>query len=155
MENIGFREIIKRIVNGWILVLKKISHISHDIISLSKNYLDYIQGESMLNLLRGKKQNDWRKSILFEYYVDDAWPYAGPDQLAVRTNYFKLVDNFIENDIDELYDLKNDPGEMINLINVKKFDKVENELRKELIRLQKKYKYNPDRDWWLRKQTKK
>ncbi len=116
---------------------------------------DYIQGESMLNLLRGKKQNDWRKSILFEYYVDDAWPYAGPDQLAVRTNYFKLVDNFIENDIDELYDLKNDPGEMTNLINVKKFDKVENELRKELIRLQKKYKYNPDRDWWLRKQTKK
>jgi len=116
---------------------------------------DYIQGESMLNLLRGKKQNDWRKSILFEYYVDDAWPYAGPDQLAVRTDLFKLVDNFIENDIDELYDLKNDPGEMINLINVKKFDKVESELRKELIRLQKKYKYNPDRDWWLRKQTKK
>ena len=60
-----------------------------------------------------------------------------------------------KNDIDELYDLKNDPGEMTNLINVKKFDKVENELRKELIRLQKKYKYNPDRDWWLRKQTKK
>ena len=116
---------------------------------------DYVQGKSMLNLIRGKKEKDWRKSILFEYYVDDAWPYAGPDQLAVRTNYFKLVDNFIEKDIDELYDLKNDPGEMTNLINVKKFDKVENELRKELIRLQKKYKYNPDRDWWLRKQTKK
>ena len=30
---------------------------------------------------------------------------------------FKLVDNFLENDIDELYDLINDPGEMNNLIN--------------------------------------
>ena len=116
---------------------------------------DYVQGKSMLNLIRGKKEKDWRKSILFEYYVDDAWTYAGPDQLAVRTNYFKLVDNFIEKDIDELYDLKIEPGDMSNLIYVNKFDKVENELRKELIRLQKKYKYNPDRDWWLRKQTKK
>ena len=113
---------------------------------------DYMQGESMLDLIRGKNVKKWRKSILFEYYVDDAWPYAGPDQLAVRTKNFKLVDNFLENDIDELYDLINDPGEMNNLINDEEYETIELELRNESKRLQKKYKYNPDRDWWLKTQ---
>lgn len=116
---------------------------------------NYMQGESMLDIITGKKNSKWRKSILFEYYVDDAWPYAGPDQLAVRTNQFKLVDNFLENDIDELYDLINDPGEMNNLINDKEYETIELELRNESKRLQKKYKYNPDRDWWLKTQIRK
>jgi N-acetylglucosamine-6-sulfatase len=115
----------------------------------------YMQGESMVKLMSGKKDKSWRKSIFFEYYVDDAWPYAGPDQVAVRTNQYKLVDNFLKDDIDELYDLVNDPGEMKNLINNVKYDDIENDLRKESERLQKKYKYNPDRDWWLRKQIRK
>ncbi|MAC92037.1 MAG: hypothetical protein CMO99_05795, partial [Woeseiaceae bacterium] len=115
----------------------------------------YMQGESMVKLISGKKDKTWRKSIFFEYYVDDAWPYAGPDQVAVRTNEFKLVDNFLKDDIDELYDLVKDPGEMKNLINNAKYDDIENFLRKESERLQKKYKYNPDRDWWLRKQIRK
>ena len=111
---------------------------------------DYMQGESMLDLLIGKSDSDWRKSFLFEYYRDSEWPHAGPNQVAVRTMEFKLVESFIENDIDELYDLVNDPGEMNNLINESRFDEKENELRLESLRLQKKYKYNPDRDWHLR-----
>ena len=119
------------------------------------NKPSYMQGESMLKLISGKKDKSWRKSMLFEYYVDDAWPYAGPNQVAVRTNEYKLIDNFLEDDIDELYDLKNDPGEMINLINDSSYDLVEKELREESIKLQKQYNYNPDRDWWLRTQIKK
>ena len=111
---------------------------------------DYMQGESMLDLLIGKSDSDWRNSFLFEYYRDSEWPHAGPNQVAVRTMEFKLVESFIENDIDELYDLVNDPGEMNNLINDSRFDEKENELRLESLRLQKKYKYNPDRDWHLR-----
>jgi N-acetylglucosamine-6-sulfatase len=115
----------------------------------------YMQGESMVKLVSGKKDKSWRKSMLFEYYVDDAWPYAGPNQVAVRTNKYKLIDNFLEDDIDELYDLVNDPGEMKNLINDDNYNNVEKELREESIKLQKKYKYNPDRDWWLRTQVRK
>ncbi len=115
----------------------------------------YMQGESMVKLISGKKDKSWRKSMLFEYYVDDAWPYAGPNQVAVRTNKYKLIDNFLDDDIDELYDLVNDPGEMKNLINDDNYNTVEKELREESVKLQKKYKYNPDRDWWLRTQVRK
>jgi N-acetylglucosamine-6-sulfatase len=111
---------------------------------------DYMQGESMVNLLKGVKEDNWRKSILFEYYLDTYWPYAGPNQIAVRTDSYKLVDAFLKNDIDELYDLKTDPGEMTNLINNPKYDKIEEELRNEATKLKKQYKYNPERDWWLK-----
>ena len=110
----------------------------------------YMQGESMLRLLEGKKEKDWREAVLFEYYLDTYWPYAGPNQIAVRTDEYKLIDNFIKNDIDELYDLKKDPGEMVNLINSTKHKDTENRLRNIAEELKKKYKYNPDRDWWLR-----
>jgi N-acetylglucosamine-6-sulfatase len=112
---------------------------------------DYMQGESLLNLLKDKKEANWRKSILFEYYLDTYWPYAGPSQIAVRTENYKLVDAFLENDIDELYDLKKDPGEMNNLINNPEYDKIEEDLRNEATKLKKQYKYNPERDWWLKK----
>jgi N-acetylglucosamine-6-sulfatase len=111
---------------------------------------DYMQGESMVNLLKGKKEDNWRKSILFEYYLDTYWPYAGPNQIAVRTERYKLVDAFLKNDIDELYDLKADPGEMNNLINNPEYDKIEADLRNEATKLKKQYKYNPNRDWWLK-----
>jgi N-acetylglucosamine-6-sulfatase len=109
-----------------------------------------MQGESMVNLLKGEKEKNWREAILFEYYVDSYWPYAGPNQIAVRTENYKLVDAFLENDIDELYDLKKDPGEMKNLINVESYDKIEEKLRDQGAKLKKQYKYNPNRDWWLK-----
>ena len=112
---------------------------------------DYMQGESMVNLLKGVKEKNWRKAILFEYYVDSYWPYAGPNQIAVRTERYKLVDSFLANDIDELYDLKNDPGEMNNLIDIANYDDIEQNLRDQATTLKKQYKYNPNRDWWLKK----
>ncbi|WGH74975.1 sulfatase [Tenacibaculum tangerinum] len=115
---------------------------------------NYMQGESMVNILdESKEHEDWRKSFMFEYYVDDAYPYAGPNMLALRAGKYKLVDAFLENDIDELYDLEKDPGEMHNLINDANYDVVEKELRQELEKLKLKYKYNTDRDWWLRSQV--
>ena len=108
----------------------------------------YMQGESMKNLLKGKHKRNWRKA-LFEYcrYI---LAYAGPNQIAVRTDRYKLIDNFLKDDIDELYDLVKDPGEMVNLINSPEYQNVENELRDTAEDLKEKYKYNPDRDWWLR-----
>nr|WP_320154011.1 sulfatase [uncultured Draconibacterium sp.] len=116
---------------------------------------EYMQGESMLDLLGQKKDTPWRETMLFQYYVDDAYPYAGPDMLAVRTDKYKLVDCFLENDIDELYDLENDPGEMNNLIGKTEYAEVEKQLREEIERLKLQYNYNRDRDWWLRQVAQK
>ncbi|WP_242084852.1 sulfatase [Aestuariivivens sediminis] len=111
----------------------------------------YMQGESMTRLFDNHQNHEnWRSSFMFEYYVDDAYPYAGPNMLAIRTKRFKLIDAFLEDDIDELYDLEIDPGEMNNLINDPEYQDIEDDLRNELEKLRKKYNYNPDRDWWLR-----
>tara|TARA_R110002072_G_scaffold1380_8_gene11646 strand:- start:776 stop:2275 length:1500 start_codon:yes stop_codon:yes gene_type:complete len=115
----------------------------------------YMQGQSMVKLLSTNDDDTWRDSFMFEYYVDDAYPYAGPNMLAIKTDKYKLVDAFLENDIDELYDLEKDPGEMNNLINDKEYDEIENKLRADLEKLKTKYKYNSDRDWWLRTQLPK
>ena len=116
----------------------------------------YMQGKSMVNLLDDNPENDnWRKSFMFEYYVDDAYPYAGPNMLAIRTNKHKLIDAFLENDIDELYDLENDPGERHNLINNDDYNEIEKKLRADLQEVKKEYKYNSNRDWWLKTQIKK
>jgi N-acetylglucosamine-6-sulfatase len=117
---------------------------------------DYMQGKSMVKLLKNESKDvDWRTSFMFEYYVDDAYPYAGPNMLAIRSDKYKLVDSFLENDIDELYDLEKDPGEMKNLINNPKYQKIEKMLRTELEKQKKQYKYNPNRDWWLKTQLPK
>lgn len=113
---------------------------------------DYMQGESYVRLFDQDNQEKWRDAFMFEYYVDDAYPYAGPNMLAIKTKDYKLVDAFLENDIDELYDLKNDPGEMNNLINNPKYTSIQEKLRKELEALKEKYNYNTDRDWWLKTQ---
>jgi len=111
----------------------------------------YMQGESMVKLFDQNNENDnWRDSFMFEYYVDDAYPYAGPNMLAIKTKKYKLIDAFLEDDIDELYDLENDPGEMNNLIGKPEYQEIEDSLRSELEKLKEKYKYNSDRDWWLR-----
>ncbi|WP_242157514.1 sulfatase [Aestuariivivens sediminis] len=116
----------------------------------------YMQGESMTRLFDNHRNHEnWRTSFMFEYYVDDAYPYAGPNMLAIRTKRFKLIDAFLEDDIDELYDLENDPGEMNNLINDPEYQDIEDGLRTELEKLREKYNYNPDRDWWLRTKVSK
>lgn len=112
---------------------------------------EYMQGLSLKPLLEQKADTEWRHSFLYEYFVDDAYPYAGPTMTAVRTDSFKLIDSDLEDDIDELYDLENDPGEMRNLISDPDYAEILDGLRTELDSLKKVLKYNPDRDFHLRK----
>lgn len=111
---------------------------------------EQIQGHSLVPLFEEKEKHNWRDAVLFEYYVDDVFPNAGPDLLAVRTDSFKLVDSNLDHDIDEMYDMINDPGEMHNLINDPAYDHIETYMRQKLEELKTRYNYNPDRDWWLR-----
>jgi N-acetylglucosamine-6-sulfatase len=99
----------------------------------------HVQGVSLLPLLKDPKA-PWRRSILCEYYAENAMPWlVGMSYKAVRTDRYKLI-HWVNKDgmpgvTDELYDLKEDPYEMRNLIRAKAMAGTEQRLRKELGRL--------------------
>jgi N-acetylglucosamine-6-sulfatase len=101
-----------------------------------------IQGRSLLPLLaagRGKTRAKWRKSLLVEYWAENAMPWLiGMTYKAVRTDRHKLirwVNRGIEGELDELYDLDKDPYELRNLNGRAATHGVRDRLRRELRRL--------------------
>jgi len=77
-----------------------------------------VDGQSFKSVLFG--DNTWKDRTVY-WYERKARPHStGEDKAAaVRSGDYKLV-NFFEKDIFELYNLKNDPGENINLIDIDK-----------------------------------
>jgi N-acetylglucosamine-6-sulfatase len=115
---------------------------------------EYMQGKSLLPLLTGESDIPVRDAFIFQYFVDDVYPYAGPDMLAVRTDRYKFVESYREGDINELYDLEKDPGEMRNIINDPSYADILAQLQEQQKKLIKQYGYHRDRDFWLRKVVK-
>jgi len=70
-----------------------------------------IDGRSILPLLRGERLADWPDSLFAEYHGDEFGLYS---QRMVRTDRYKFVYN--APDVNELYDLANDPDELDNLV---------------------------------------
>jgi len=80
----------------------------------SKHKMD---GRSLMPLLKGARPSDWRTSFLVEYNTDTVFPRVrNMGYRAVRTERWKLIRYNDLDGMDELYDLKNDPYEMVNLI---------------------------------------
>lgn len=71
-------------------------------------------GQSFLPLLQGK-HTPWRDSLLYEYYWERNYPQT-PTMHALRTDQYKYIRYHGIWDLDELYDLKEDPFERNNLI---------------------------------------
>ena len=97
-----------------------------------------IQGMSFLPLLEGKKVMNWRKSLYYHYYEYPA-EHSVCRHYGVRTGRYSLMHFY--NDIDEweLFDLKKDPEEMHNLYGKPGMEKITQQLKKELLRLQTQY----------------
>ncbi|HWL73759.1 MAG TPA: sulfatase/phosphatase domain-containing protein, partial [Burkholderiaceae bacterium] len=97
-----------------------------------------IQGRSLLPLF-GARRAAWRKSILIEYWAEQAMPWlVGMTYKAVRTDRYKYI-HWVNRgklgELDELYDLDQDPFELDNLNRSRKLAPVREKLRRELKRL--------------------
>jgi arylsulfatase A-like enzyme len=95
----------------------------------------HIQGLSLVQLLR-RRERQWRKSFLVEYYNESAWPWiVGMSYKAVRTPGAKLIHWVHKEGVDELYDLGRDPYEITNVIGRSAYGKVRSRLYRELGKL--------------------
>ena len=96
-----------------------------------------MQGASLMPLLKGNRPDDWRKSIYYHYYEYPSY-HQVPRHNGIRTERYKLI-NFYEFGECEFYDLKTDPDELKNLYGNPEKKELINDVRKQLLKLQKGY----------------
>ncbi len=93
-----------------------------------------MQGHSLVPLLDGRTP-EWRHSWLYEYFGEGATPGL-PTMLGIRTDRWKYITvPQYPDDVDELYDLANDPHELMNLARHPAHGDTLRDLREEFERL--------------------
>jgi arylsulfatase A-like enzyme len=102
----------------------------------------HVQGRSLLPLFVGSKRKSsasWRKSILLEYWAENAYPWlVAMTYKAVRTDrhkYIHWINRSRNGELDELYDLDRDPYEIANVNKSTAYRGVRTKLQRELRRL--------------------
>jgi len=93
-----------------------------------------MQGNSLVPLLKNEPVN-WRESFMYEYF-QEAYAPGFVTVAGARTKRYKYIESPERfEDINELYDLENDPGEMDNLINSPAYQVIKAEMMEELKKL--------------------
>jgi len=123
--------------------------VSDDIVlnlDFAPTFLDYacvdipeeMQGASMRKILSGKKPDNWRQEMYYQYYE-----YPGPHNVkrhyGIRTDDYKLIHYYYDIDEWELFDLKKDPNEMYNQYDNPKYKEIVSTLKVKLHQLQENY----------------
>lgn len=76
-----------------------------------------MDGRSLVPFLQGEVPGDWREEFLIEYNTDTVFPRVlTMGYRALRTERWKLIHYLELEGMDELYDLREDPYEMRNVI---------------------------------------
>ena len=87
-----------------------------------------MQGRSLIPLLKGEKV-EWRKAIYYHYYTNGE--HNVPRHDGIRTDRYKLI-NYYTDGTYELFDLKQDPNEVMNLYDNPEYSSVVERMHKEL-----------------------
>ncbi|MGC3961224.1 MAG: sulfatase [Verrucomicrobiota bacterium] len=94
-----------------------------------------VQGRSLKSLFAGQQPEDWRKSWYYRYYhypnEHGTEPHYGVRTERHKLIYFQRINQW------ELFDLKNDPRELKNIVNTPENATLVVELKTELTRLRK------------------
>jgi arylsulfatase A-like enzyme len=90
-----------------------------------------MDGASFVPMLRGEEMPDWRKRIYYEYFWERPFPQT-PTIHAVRTDTFKYIRYYGVWDINELYNLQQDPDESNNLIRNEEYRKLLGQLNEDI-----------------------
>ncbi len=98
-----------------------------------------MQGESMVQILKGKTPANWRKEHYYHYYE-----YPGSHMVkrhyGISTKRYKLIHYYYDIDEWELFDILKDPLEMKNVYNDPSYASIKADLYKRLDQLRLKYK---------------
>jgi uncharacterized sulfatase len=86
-------------------------------------------GQDFTPLLFGLRDPNWRAEIFGQ---NDLHNVGLAYMRMLRTDEWKLVRHYHANELDELYDLKNDPGELKNLYKDAKYREIRARLQQRL-----------------------
>ncbi|MBN2482443.1 MAG: DUF4976 domain-containing protein, partial [Bacteroidales bacterium] len=151
--------------------------VNHDLVSnldFAETFIDVagaeipaeMQGASFLPILRGETPDDWRTAHYYHYYEAPSEHYV-PRHYGITNNRYKLIHFYydIGEGIDdwEMFDLKRDPYELVDVYENPQYSAVKDSLHTELDKLMTKYQDsdslamtfvqetidNPPRMYWL------
>lgn len=97
-----------------------------------------MQGTSLVPLLRGEAELPDRDAVYYHFYEYPA-EHMVMRHYGIRTDRYKLIHFYHDQDFWELYDLKKDPTELTNQYNNPEYRKVRDQLMDQLIQAQTEY----------------
>ena len=96
-----------------------------------------MQGQSLQALFKTPAMANWRDAVYYQFF-ESGW--GVPQHYGIRTKNHKLIHFLSEPENWELYDLENDPNEMVNLYNDPSSEPLMQDLKSRLAELRNYYK---------------
>ncbi|MDU0354750.1 DUF4976 domain-containing protein [Paraglaciecola aquimarina] len=90
-------------------------------------------------MLIGQEQK-WQRNGVYYHYYEYPGPHAVKRHYAIMTKTYKLIHFYHDVNEWELYDLRQDPQELHNLYHQADYQKVVEQLKRELTQLRIKYR---------------